>query len=116
MLTLNNINTFYGKIQALWNVSLHIEKGEIVTLVGANGAGKSTTLMSICGATHVASGEVLFDGKPITTWQQRQYDLESHGCVDWREGKEMAEDARKHNKNEIVTKQAVANAMAMFGA
>ena len=56
------------------------------------------------------------DGKPITTWQQRQYDLESHGCVDWREGKEMAEDARKHNKNEIVTKQAVANAMAMFGA
>ena len=56
------------------------------------------------------------DGKPITTWQQRQYDLESHGCVDWREGKEMAEDARKHNKNEIVTQQAVANAMAMFGA
>ena len=56
------------------------------------------------------------DGKHITTWQQRQYDLESHGCVDWREGKEMAEDARKHNKNEIVTKQAVANAMAMFGA
>ena len=56
------------------------------------------------------------DGKPITTWQQRQYDLESHGCVDWREGKEMAADARKYNKNEIVTKQAVANAMAMFGA
>ncbi len=66
MLTLNNINTFYGKIQALWNVTLHIEKGEIVTLVGANGAGKSTTLMSICGATHVASGEILFEGSPIT--------------------------------------------------
>lgn len=66
MLTLNNICTFYGKIQALWDVSLTIEQGEIVTLVGANGAGKSTTLMSICGATPVSSGEILFEGKPIT--------------------------------------------------
>ena len=65
MLELNRINTFYGKIQALRDVSLKVENGEIVTLIGANGAGKSTTLMSICGVIHPRSGEILFDGKPI---------------------------------------------------
>ncbi len=65
MLELNRITTFYGKIQALRDVSLKVEDGEIVTLIGANGAGKSTTLMSICGVIHPRSGEILFDGKPI---------------------------------------------------
>ena len=65
MLELKNVCTFYGKIQALWDVNLTINKGEIVTLVGANGAGKSTTLMSICGAVPIASGEVLFEGQPL---------------------------------------------------
>ena len=65
MLELNRINTFYGKIQALRDVSHKVEDGEIVTLIGANGAGKSTTLMSICGVIHPRSGEILFDGKPI---------------------------------------------------
>ena len=65
MLELNRINTFYGKIQALRDVSLKVADGEIVTLIGANGAGKSTTLMSICGVIHPRSGEILFDGKPI---------------------------------------------------
>lgn len=65
MLELNRINTFYGKIQALRDVSLKVEDGEIVTLIGANGAGKSTTLMAICGVIHPRSGEILFDGKPI---------------------------------------------------
>ena len=65
MLELNRINTFYGKIQALRDVYLKVEDGEIVTLIGANGAGKSTTLMSICGVIHPRSGEILFDGKPI---------------------------------------------------
>jgi len=65
MLELNRINTFYGKIQALRDVSLKVEDGEIVTLIGANGAGKSTTLMSICGVIHPRSGEILFDGKPL---------------------------------------------------
>ena len=65
MLELNRINTFYGKIQALRDVSLKVEDGEIVTLIGANGAGKSTTLMSICGVIHPRSGEILFEGKPI---------------------------------------------------
>ncbi len=65
MLELRGINTFYGNIQALWNVDIKIGEGQIVTLVGANGAGKSTTLMSICGGVPVRSGEVLFKGAPI---------------------------------------------------
>lgn len=62
MLELRNVNTFYGNIQALRDVNIRINEGEIVTLIGANGAGKSTTLMTICGGTPPRSGEVLFPG------------------------------------------------------
>ena len=65
MLEVRNIQTFYGNIQALKDVSLTINEGEIVTLIGANGAGKSTTLMSICGVTPPRRGEILFRGQPI---------------------------------------------------
>ncbi len=65
MLELKNIKTFYGNIQALKDVSLKISEGEIITLIGANGAGKSTTLMSICGIVPPRFGEVLFTGQPI---------------------------------------------------
>ena len=65
MLELRNVSTFYGNIQALHDISLTIGKGEIVTLIGANGAGKSTTLMSICGGVPPRSGEILFEGQPI---------------------------------------------------
>lgn len=65
MLELKGINTYYGKIQALRDVSLRVEDGEIVTLIGANGAGKSTTLMTICGILHPRSGEILLNGKPV---------------------------------------------------
>lgn len=65
MLELRGISTFYGNIQALHDVSLNIRQGEIVTLIGANGAGKSTTLMSICGCTPPRSGEILFENQPI---------------------------------------------------
>jgi len=65
MLELKNIKTYYGNIQALKDVSIEISEGEIITLIGANGAGKSTTLMSICGIVPPRSGEVLFMGKPI---------------------------------------------------
>ncbi len=66
LLELENVCTFYGNIQALRNISLDVEEGEIVTLIGANGAGKSTTLMSICGITAIRSGRVLLDGEDIT--------------------------------------------------
>jgi len=65
MLEINNLNTFYGKVQALWDISLNIDKAEIVALVGANGAGKSTLLNTISGVIHPASGSVEFLGERI---------------------------------------------------
>lgn len=65
MLELRDIDTFYGNIQALRGVTLRIEDGEIATLIGANGAGKSTTLMTICGVNRARRGEILLDGRPI---------------------------------------------------
>ena len=65
MLEVKNIQTYYGNIQALKGVSIEISEGEIITLIGANGAGKSTTLMSISGIVPPRSGEILFLGKPI---------------------------------------------------
>ncbi len=66
MLRLKNINTYYGKVHALKNVSLHLEEGEIVTLIGANGAGKTTILNTVSGVTTAGSGEVLFNKQQIT--------------------------------------------------
>lgn len=68
MLEFKNVSTYYGKIQALHDVSLHINKGEIVTLIGANGAGKTTLLMTLCGDPKPQSGQVLFEGQDITQW------------------------------------------------
>lgn len=65
MLDLVNIQTYYGNIQALKDVSIHIDEGEIVTLIGANGAGKTTTLMSISGVVPPKSGSISFLEKPI---------------------------------------------------
>ena len=65
MLKVENIQTFYGNIQALKDVSIEINEGEIVALIGANGAGKTTTLMSICGITPPRAGRIIFDGDPI---------------------------------------------------
>lgn len=69
MLSLENVSAHYGKIQALHNVSLHINQGEIVTLIGANGAGKTTILGTLCGEPRATSGAITFDGKAITEWQ-----------------------------------------------
>ncbi|MDD2219002.1 MAG: ABC transporter ATP-binding protein [Desulfoplanes sp.] len=65
MLSIRNIDTFYGNIQALHNVSIEIAEGEIITLIGANGAGKTTTLMSVCGVVPPRTGEILFRNQPI---------------------------------------------------
>ncbi|SEA53782.1 amino acid/amide ABC transporter ATP-binding protein 2, HAAT family (TC 3.A.1.4.-) [Desulfuromusa kysingii] len=65
MLKLQNIQTYYGNIQALKDVTIEIKEGEIVALIGANGAGKTTTLMSICGITPPRSGEILLDGDSL---------------------------------------------------
>jgi len=65
VLQLIDVHTYYGKIEALKGVSLEIGEGEIVTLIGANGAGKSTTLMTICGITPARKGKILLEGKNI---------------------------------------------------
>jgi branched-chain amino acid transport system ATP-binding protein len=65
LLEVRNIETFYGNIQALKGVSLEVQEGEIVTLIGSNGAGKSTTLRSISGLTAPRSGSILFRGEEI---------------------------------------------------
>jgi branched-chain amino acid transport system ATP-binding protein len=65
MLELKRIKTFYGNIQVLKDVSIEVSEGEIITLIGANGAGKSTTLMSISGIVPPRSGEIFFLGEPI---------------------------------------------------
>ena len=66
MLTVSNVHTFYGAIEALRGVDMQVDEGEVVTLIGANGAGKSTLLMTICGQPQARHGHVHFDGDDIT--------------------------------------------------
>ncbi|RLB97470.1 MAG: ABC transporter ATP-binding protein, partial [Deltaproteobacteria bacterium] len=66
VLTLENVETYYGKIHALRGISLSVKQGQIVTLLGANGAGKSTTLRTVSGLVRCAKGRVIFLGKDIT--------------------------------------------------
>jgi len=68
MLEVDKINTFYGEVQALWDVSLSVKKGEVVCLIGSNGAGKTTTLKTIIGLLHPRSGTIEFFGKRIERW------------------------------------------------
>lgn len=65
MLKLDNINLYYGVIHALKNISLEVEQGEIVTLIGANGAGKTSTLRAISGLEPIKSGNITFKGSPL---------------------------------------------------
>ena len=65
MLELNTINTYYGKIRALWDVSLNVDEKEIVALVGANGAGKTTMLNTLSGMIHPTSGSIQYCGQRI---------------------------------------------------
>ncbi|CAG1016657.1 High-affinity branched-chain amino acid transport ATP-binding protein LivF [Anaerolineales bacterium] len=66
LLTLENVHSYYGRIHALKGISLTVEEGEIVTLIGANGAGKSTTLRTISGLLHPKQGKVLLNDQDIS--------------------------------------------------
>ena len=66
LLELSEIHTYYGNIEALKGVTIAVDEGECVTLIGSNGAGKSTTLRSISGLTPARKGQVMFEGKEIT--------------------------------------------------
>ncbi len=65
MLKIKNINTYYGQVHALKNISLHVQAGEIVSLIGANGAGKTTILNSLSAVTPPRDGEILFEGTSL---------------------------------------------------
>jgi branched-chain amino acid transport system ATP-binding protein len=67
VLELSKVDIYHGDLQALWGVSLFVRDGEITTLIGSNGAGKSTTLMAITGLLRPAKGSILFDGARIDT-------------------------------------------------
>ncbi|PSH66900.1 ABC transporter ATP-binding protein [Phyllobacterium sophorae] len=66
LLSIENVETYYGNIRALSGVTVHANPGEIVTLIGANGAGKSTLMMTIFGMPRARTGRIVFDGKDIT--------------------------------------------------
>jgi branched-chain amino acid transport system ATP-binding protein len=66
MLKLEQVHTHYGAVEALSGVSIEVNQGEIVTLIGSNGAGRTTLMMTVCGTPRASSGRVLFDGKDIT--------------------------------------------------
>jgi branched-chain amino acid transport system ATP-binding protein len=90
MLEVSNINTFYGKIQALWGVSLEIDEAEIVALVGANGAGKTTLLNTVSGLLSPASGSVEFLGKRINGL--KSHDIVEMGMSHIPEGRRLFPD------------------------
>ena len=66
LLEIDNLTVYYGYVNALTDVSIHVDKGEIITLIGSNGAGKTTTLMSVSGMVDKAGGKVFYNGQDIT--------------------------------------------------
>jgi branched-chain amino acid transport system ATP-binding protein len=87
LLEINHISAYYGPIQALWNVSLNVDKGEIVTLIGCNGAGKTTLLKSIAGLVAAKGGCIKYRGKEITGAKANQ--LVAKGIVLCPEGRKI---------------------------
>jgi branched-chain amino acid transport system ATP-binding protein len=87
ILEVEDVHTFYGSIEALKGISLEVRQGEIVTLIGANGAGKSTTLRSINGLNHPRQGKIRFQGKDIT--EEAPHDVVKMGISQSPEGRRL---------------------------
>jgi branched-chain amino acid transport system ATP-binding protein len=87
LLELEDVHTFYGSIEALKGVSLEVNEGEVVTLIGANGAGKSTTLRSINGLNTAKRGRIVFKGKDIT--RRSPHDIVEMGISQSPEGRRL---------------------------
>ena len=87
MLKIEGLNVNYGAIHALHDISIHVKVGEIVTLIGANGAGKTSILRAISGLIPIKSGSVLFEGKPIHTTPA--YKLSKLGIAHVPEGRRI---------------------------
>jgi branched-chain amino acid transport system ATP-binding protein len=99
LLVVENLEIAYGLIKALHGVSLHVEPGEIVTLIGANGAGKSTTLLALSGVLPAAAGRVAFAGEDITrTPTHRRVEM---GIVQVPEGRRVFANMSVHENLEL---------------
>ena len=87
ILELKDVHTYYGSIHALKGISITVQEGEIVTLIGANGAGKSTTLRSINGLNHPRRGKIVFQGRDITS--ASPHDIVGMGIAQSPEGRRL---------------------------
>ncbi len=87
MLNVENIDVYYGNIHALKGISFHVEEGEIVALIGANGAGKSTTLKTVSGMMHPKNGKITFLDEDIT--HMDSYKLPAKGLAHVPEGRRI---------------------------
>lgn len=121
LLEVNEIDAYYGNIQALKGVSLHVEKGEIVSLIGGNGAGKTTTLRSISGLLHPSGGTILLDGENLS--QFRAHELVAKGVAMVPEGRgifskltvaENLEMGAYHRTDKAAIAQDLAHAYELF--
>ncbi|MCL5022386.1 MAG: ABC transporter ATP-binding protein [Nitrospirae bacterium] len=87
MLEIRNIDVFYGDVQVIWDVSFEVKEGEVVALIGANGAGKSTSLKTVSGILRPRKGEIVFDGVQID--KVEPYKLIERGLVLCPEGRRL---------------------------
>ncbi|WP_370627590.1 ABC transporter ATP-binding protein [Comamonas sp. Y33R10-2] len=90
MLQLEQVSTHYGAICAVNQVSLHVNQGEIVTLIGSNGAGKTSLLMTLCGNPRASSGRIMFEGEDIT--QMSTHHIMRRGIAISPEGRRVFKD------------------------
>jgi branched-chain amino acid transport system ATP-binding protein len=79
MLTVSGLNVFHGNLQVVWDLSFHVERGELVTMIGPNGAGKTTTVETIIGLNRKATGSIMFDNENILG--RHPYDLFQKGLA-----------------------------------
>ena len=87
LLEINNIDVFYGDVQVVFDLSLKVEKGEVVSIIGGNGAGKSTLLKTISGLLPTTAGKIVFDGAPIQNAPPE--DIVARGIVHVPEGRRL---------------------------
>ncbi len=87
MLEVRDLHVSYGSVEVLHGINMHVEEGEVVTVLGANGAGKTTTLLTISGLLKPTSGEILFEGTPIHTLHS--YEIVRKGIIHVPEGRRV---------------------------
>lgn len=87
LLEIKNLNCFYGDVQVIYDVSLHINEGEVISLIGGNGAGKSTMIRTISGLMKPRSGEILFEQQPIHTLRPEK--IVEKGIIQVPEGRKL---------------------------